>query len=47
MDFNSTGQKLAVGGSYNFDNDEIEPNPIPEPMISIISVKESNVRPKK
>jgi len=26
VDFNDAGTKLAVGGSYNYDNDEYEPS---------------------
>ena len=46
VDFNESGTKLAVAGSYNYDNDEYEPSVIPEPMISILTMKESSVRNK-
>jgi cell cycle arrest protein BUB3 len=47
LDFNSSGTKLAVGCGYNYDNDETDQSSIPVPFISIIQVKDSNVRPKK
>lgn len=44
--FNKDGSKLAVGMSYNYDNDVNPPETIPDPSVCIHKITDSHIKPK-